>query len=275
MTLADLPACLALAEDRGWPPEAHKWRLLLAAGQGYGIDAPPGESGLIASAVVTSYTDAYRCVSMVLVAGRHSRRGLGRHLMRHVVAECAPAVTFLTATDYGRPLYEQLGFRTVGAVTVLRGRFTGTAPAAATAAVRPATAADLPGILAYDLPVFGADRTELLTRLPSFADRILVAHAPDGRLTGYAAAWPNVTTTVVGPVCADDLPTAQALIARLGSAAPLPIRFDADDRHPELAAWLRASGLSGGSRFSLMVLGAPDIPGDITRRFAPYSVALG
>ncbi|WP_059010020.1 GNAT family N-acetyltransferase [Streptomyces specialis] len=277
LTLADLPACLDLAADRGWPPEEHKWRLLLSAGQGYGLDAPPGDGGgLIASAVVTSYAGTCHCVSMVLGAARHAGRGLGRLLMRHVVAECAPATTFLTATDNGRPLYEQLGFKAVGAVTLLRGRFTGDVPGAGTdAAVRPATAADLPDVLALDRPVFGADRTGLLARLPSFADQFLVARAPDGRLAGYAAAWPNLTTTVVGPVCADDTATAQALIARLGSNAPLPLRFDADDRHPDLAAWLRANGLTGTSRFTLMVLNAPDIPGDFTRRFAPYSVALG
>ncbi|MDT0342191.1 GNAT family N-acetyltransferase [Streptomyces litchfieldiae] len=277
LTLADLPACLDLSADRSWPREEHKWRLLLTAGQGYGIDAPPGDpaGGLIACLVVTSYAADHRAIGMVLVAERHARRGIGRRLMRHALAECAPAAVFLTATDNGRPLYEQLGFKSVGAITTLRGPFTGTLPAAPGSTVRPATAADLPGILAYDLPIFGADRTELLTRLPSFADHILVAEAPGGGLAGYGASWPNVTTTVIGPVLADDLATAQALIAELAARAPLPVRFDVDDRHRELAAWLRASGLTGDSRCALMVLGAPDLPGDATRRFAPYSVALG
>ncbi|RKN43190.1 GNAT family N-acetyltransferase [Streptomyces hoynatensis] len=276
----DLTACLDLADDRGWGREEHKWRLLLSAGQGYGVAAPPGDphGGLIATVVATPYGADYRCLSMVLVARRHGRRGLGRRLMRHVLAECGTAAAFLTATELGRPLYEELGFKPVGALTTLRGAFTGAQPPGALpagAVVRPATAADLPDILAYDLPIFGADRTGLLARLPSFAAQLLVARAADGSLTGFAASWPNPTSTVVGPLLAEDEPTARQLLAALARQAPPPLRFDADDRHPGLAAWLRANGLGDSSRCTLMVLGAPDIPGDVSRRFAPYSVALG
>ncbi|GAB2912092.1 GNAT family N-acetyltransferase [Streptomyces mayteni] len=280
LDLADLTACLDLADSRDWTREEHKWRLLLTAGQGYGIDAPAGDplGGLIATVVVTAYGDDHRCLSMVLVAERYARRGIARHLMRHALAECGPATAFLSATEQGRPLYEQLGFKAVGSLTTIRGTFTGAVPppTGAASAVRPATAADLPAVLAYDRPVFGADRTGLLTRLPAFADRFLVAaDARTGRLAGFAAAWPNPSSVVIGPVVADDTATAQALIARLGAEAGRAVRYDVDARHPELGAWLRANGLGDGHDTTLMVRGAPDIPGDITRRFAPYSVALG
>ncbi|WP_234320495.1 GNAT family N-acetyltransferase [Streptomyces sp. SBT349] len=276
LTLHDLAACLDLAADRGWTREKHKWRLLLSAGQGFGIDAPPGDAhgGLIASVVLMPYTDTHRALGMMLVARRWERRGIGRALMRHAIAECGTATAFLSATENGRPLYEQLGFTAVGAFTTLRGHFTGAHRRASAHTVRDATAADMPALLAYDLPVFGADRTGLLARLPAFADRLLVAEA-GGRLAGYAASWPNETTTVLGPVLADDEATARDLIARLAAASDLPVRFDADDRHPALAAWLEGHGLARRSRCSLMVLGAADLPGDITRRFAPYSVAMG
>ncbi|WP_052847563.1 GNAT family N-acetyltransferase [Streptomyces avicenniae] len=277
---ADLDACLDLAESRGWSREAHRWRLLLVAGQGYGIDAPPDDpaGGLIAAVVSTPYTDAYRCLGMVVTAERYGRRGLARRVVRHAVAEAGGLPVFLTATPQGRPVYARLGFRTVGTTTTLLGHFTGARPAPApeAAGVRSAAAADLPGILAFDLPAFGTDRTELLTRLPSFADQFLVAEA-DGRLTGFAAAWPQPGATVVGPVVARDVATAQALVARLAEGAPAgpPLRYDLDARHPEMGDWLAANGLTGDTVCDLMILGAPDIPGDITRRFAPYSVALG
>ena len=285
---ADLEACLDLAEDRRWGRDERMWRLLLTAGQGYGIPAPPGDphGGLIASLVATSYGSghgashgsAYRCLGMMLVARRHERRGLGRRLLRHVLDQAPTAAAFLTATEQGRPLYEGLGFKAVGQLTTLYGAFTGEQPPGALpagAVVRPATAADLPDILAYDLPVFGADRTFLLARLPSFAEQLLVARAADGRLTGFAACRPNRPSTFVGPLLAEDETTAAQLITTLARQAPPPLRFDVDDRHPGLAAWLRANGLHPANRSTLMVLGAPDLPGDISRRFAPYSVALG
>ncbi len=54
LTLRDLPACTSLAYDRGWSPEEHKWRLLLAAGHGVGVDAPDGR-GLLGACTLTDF----------------------------------------------------------------------------------------------------------------------------------------------------------------------------------------------------------------------------
>ncbi|MEE1939561.1 GNAT family N-acetyltransferase [Streptomyces sp. TRM 70361] len=320
LTLGDLPACLDLAADRGWVRREHKWRLLLTAGQGYGIDAPaddssppaaPGAPGapeppgppepsepadrvrrkLIGVCVLTPYGPPPHVprgrpsasVSMVLVAGRHARRGLGRLLVRHALAEAGDATVFLTANDSGRPLYEKLGFTAVGTVVRLTGEFTGAHAADHRAGPRPdlrvrdATAADLPAVLALDAPVFGADRTHLIVRLPSLADRFAVAApgAPGAELTGYAARWPGGDAAVIGPVVAEDESTARALITELAAHAGGPVRIDADARHSGLRSWLRDRGLTERTAHTLMVHGAPDLPGDPGRRFAPYLGSLG
>ncbi|WP_237317967.1 GNAT family N-acetyltransferase [Streptomyces sp. JJ36] len=288
----DLPACLDLATARGWTREEHKWRLLLTAGQGYGIDAPDRPHALIGAFVLTPYgsTDpaapgggtAYTSVGMVLVAERFQRRGLGLRLMEHALAASGDAVPFLTATPQGRPLYEKLGFKPVGRLGILTGHFTPPPGAAApggarvgAATVRPATAADLRDVLALDAQAFGADRTELLARLPAFADRFVVAEDGTGTVSGFAAAWPNEDVTVLGPVVARDLPTAQALITDLGTHTTGPVRYDVDAHHSALVDWLRERGLDGAFPCTQMVHTASDLPGDLDRRFAPYSVALG
>ena len=278
LTPADLSACLDLADDLAWGREEHRWRLLLAAGHGYGIDAPADDpaGGLVAAVVRTSYADRWHAVGMMLVASRRQRRGLGRRLMRRVIEDAAGAPLLLTATDQGRPLYERLGFKAVGGIATVRGTFLAPPPEEAAGggvAVRPATAADLPEILAYDLSAFGADRTELLTRLPSFADRFLVARTPGGRLAGFGAAWPNVTTTSVGPLVADDEAVARALLTPLALDTPTPARFDVGDWHPELARWLAARGLVESGRTELMVHGVAEAPGALSRRFAPFTLA--
>ncbi|MGW4108259.1 GNAT family N-acetyltransferase, partial [Streptomyces sp. NPDC004976] len=208
LTLRDLTACADLSEDRGWPREEHKWGLLLAAGKGYGIDDPDG--GLVTACVVTEYGPQRQpvlgAIGMVLVAERHARRGVGRRLMRHVVAAMGTTPLTLHATPSGRSLYEELGFKVTGRAEMLRGRFL--PPGARQAvATRAATAEDLPAILRLDEDVFGADRTHVVTRLPAFADQLRVAEE-DGRLIGYAAAWPNMETHVVGPLIARDTATA-------------------------------------------------------------------
>ncbi|MFB7993511.1 GNAT family N-acetyltransferase [Streptomyces sp. NPDC056002] len=275
LTPRDLTACADLSEDRGWPREEHKWGLLLAAGAGYGIDDPDG--GLVSACVVTDYGPPNRptlsAIGMVLVAERHARRGIGRRLMQHVVEQADTTPLTLHATPYGRPLYEGLGFKVTGRAEMVRGRFTpgGPTPSVAT---RAATAEDLSAILRLDAEVFGPDRTHVLTRLPAFGDQFRVAE-DGGELIGFAAAWPNMDTHVIGPLIARDTETAKALVTSLAAGTDRPLRTDIDVRHEELLAWIKERGVESQAFNDVMTYGAPDLPGDWTRRFAPLTVAAG
>ncbi|MFD8810417.1 GNAT family N-acetyltransferase [Streptomyces sp. NPDC059627] len=275
LTPRDLSACADLSEDRGWPREEHKWRLLLTAGKGYGVDDPGG--GLVAACVVTEYGPGERphlgAVGMVLVAERHARQGIGRRLMQHIVSAMGTTPLTLYATPYGRPLYEELGFKVTGQSEMLAGPFTpgGPEPRVAT---RAASAEDLGSILRLDEEVFGADRTLLITRLPAFSDLLHVA-VDDGRIVGYAAAWPNMDTHVVGPLIARDTETAKSLISSLAARTDRRLRTDVDVRHEELLAWAKARGMASVAMNSVMTYGIAESPGDWTRRFAPLTVAAG
>ncbi|MDI6514965.1 GNAT family N-acetyltransferase [Streptomyces coelicoflavus] len=274
LTLRDLTACADLSEDRGWPREEHKWGFLLTAGRGYGIDDPGG--GLVAACTVTEYGPQERpslaAIGMVLVAERHARQGVGRRLMRHLVSALGTVPLTLHATPNGRPLYEELGFKVTGGAEMLRGRFVPGGPEPRTV-TRAATAEDLTTILRLDEEVFGADRT-LVTRLPAFADQLRIAEE-DRRITGYAAAWPNMDTHVVGPLIARDTETAKALISSLAARTDRPLRTDIDVRHEELLTWMKERGLSTVAPNAVMTYGITDLPGDWTRRFAPLTVAAG
>ncbi|MFF0108950.1 GNAT family N-acetyltransferase [Streptomyces hirsutus] len=277
LTLRDLSACADLSEDRGWPREEHKWGLLLSAGKGYGIDDPDG--GLASACVVTEYgpqeQPALGAIGMVLVAERHARQGVGRRLMRHVVSAMDSTPLTLYATPHGRPLYEELGFKVTGRAEMLRGYFLPDAGGPAVGvSTRAATAEDLPSLLRLDEEVFGTDRTRIVTRLPAFADQLRVAEE-NGRIVGYAAAWPNMDTHVVGPLIARDTPTATALLASLAAHTDRPLRTDIDVRHEELLAWAKNHGLESIAFNAVMTYGITEPPGDWTRRFAPVTVAAG
>ncbi|MFE9629113.1 GNAT family N-acetyltransferase [Streptomyces sp. NPDC006527] len=275
LTHRDLTACADLSEERGWPREEHKWGLLLTAGKGYGIDDPDG--GLVSACVVTEYGPQDRpvlaAVGMVLVAERHARQGVGRRLMQHVVTMMGTTPLTLHATPNGRPLYEELGFKVTGRAEMVVGHFVPEGPGSR-ARTRAATAEDLTAILRLDEEVFGADRTHVLARLPAFADQVRVAE-DNGRIVGYAAAWPNMDTHVVGPLIARDTETAKALLASLASHTDRPLRTDIDVRHEELLAWLKARGLESVAFNAVMTYGIPQLPGDWSRRFAPLTVAAG
>ncbi|MCX5377168.1 GNAT family N-acetyltransferase [Streptomyces sp. NBC_00091] len=288
LTTDDLRHCADLSEDRGWLREDHKWGLLLAAGNGYGIDAPDGQ-GLAAACVVTQYGDTrakpdLAAIGMVLVADRYARKGLGRRLMRYVCDDVLAGVPLtLHATPYGRPLYEELGFDTTGRAEMLRGAFRPEpdGPAAGLTSgpggvhVRPATAEDLQRIVRLDTEVFGTDRTHVITRLPAFTDRLLVAEDSSGALIGYAAIWPNMDTHVIGPLIARDTASAKALVSSLAAGTERHLRTDVDVRHEELLSWLKERGLESVAFNTVMTRDIPGLPGDWSRRWAPLTVAAG
>ncbi|MFB8084718.1 GNAT family N-acetyltransferase [Streptomyces sp. NPDC055992] len=278
LTRDDLAACADLSEDRGWPRDEERWALLLAAGTGYGID-DPDTKGLMASCVAVPYGPGMAAVGMLLVSGRHARRGVGRYVMQRVIEASGGTPLSLHATSAGRPLYEELGFVPVGRTIRLSGSFQPPAVPAplpldgAGLVIRSASAHDLRAMVQLDSVVFGLDRTHLLTRLPTFADHLRVAEE-NGELIGYAALSPSAENHAVGPLIARDTATAKLLVASLAEATDRPLRVDVDARHEELLDWLEACGLRSTTETTVMVLGGQSY-GDWTRYFAPLSLATG
>lgn len=267
LTPDDLDACLTLAKDRDWPPERHKWRLLFDVGVVYGVRDDAGR--VIATTVLTRYSGDLATISMVLVANRHERRGIGRALMDHAIAGAGGATIVLNATEYGRPLYERLGFVTVGRTFTHAGHFTGGGEHAS----RPARPADFSAIHRLDTEVNGADRKILIDRLPAFAAQVRAVEG-QGTITGYAAAWPNHGNTVIGPVVAESVAEARGLIADVAAGVDGPVRLDLDDRYPELHGWAVARGLELRTSTAVMAHGGA-LPGDRRRWFIPFMQALG
>ncbi len=277
--LADLPHCLDLAQDRSWPREERKWRLLLENGEGFGVDAPDG-GGLAGTVVLTRYGRTAAAVGMMLVASRYGGRGLGRRLLDHVLAEAGDATLFLCATEYGRPLYEKLGFETVGVIEARVGRFdAGDDPYGGPDPGRNSSrlaepGRDLAALCALDIEVFGADRSPLLARLFAFAEQVRVAER-NGEIIGYGAAWRSADRLFVGPVVAEDDETARVLITDLARDTDIRIRIDLDHRRQELISWIAGCGVPQSSTTSFMVHRGRALPGDRSRLVASFMSALG
>jgi GNAT superfamily N-acetyltransferase len=282
----DLKSCAALSVDRGWWPERAKWSLLLAASEAYGVDAPDGR-GLAGTVVLTRWGADRAAVGMMLIASRYGGRGLGRALMEHALRAAGEGTAVsLYGTGAGRPLYEKLGFKPVHKSVAFRGQFrVGPQPnnnrksgaragaAGSSGNVRVATEADLPAILTLDRAAYGADRERILTRLPAFADRIVVLEASEG-IVGYAAAWRTEPFTVIGPLMAPDGAAARSLITELAAHSTVAVRLDLDPDRSELPGWARARGLLPTERTVVMTRGDLTPRGIPESLFTPISVAM-
>jgi predicted N-acetyltransferase YhbS len=282
----DLRGCAALAVDRGWWPERAKWSLMLAACEAYGVDAPDGH-GLAGTVALTRWGADRAAIGMMLVASRYGKQGLGRALMEHALRAAGEGTAVsLFATDSGRPLYDKLGFKPVRRSVAFRGHFhlssqtkksaksEGRAGAAGSVGhVRVATEADLPAILTLDQAAYGADRGRILTRLPAFAERIVVFEADDG-ITGYACAWRTEAYTFIGPLIAPDGGAARRLVTELAAHSTVAVRLDLDPDRSELPGWARACGLEPTERTVVMTHGDQAPRGVPERLFTPISVAM-
>jgi GNAT superfamily N-acetyltransferase len=269
LSVGDLPGCLALARDRGWPPEERQWQLLFAVGTVYGLRGRNGDlAGVVA---LTRYGRELAAIGMLLVAARYGRQGLGRRIMSRALAEAGEATVFLSAAGSGRSLYEKLGFVPVATIHTLAGEF---APPGGTAGSRPAEQGDLPAIRELDSRCNGADRARLVRFLPGFTEHLRVVER-HGFITGYAGGWRSADQVVIGPVIAGSAGDAQTLVADIAGAVTGPVRLDLDGRHPQLREWATGHGLAPQASSAVMVQGSRPLPGDRARWFAPLMPALG
>jgi GNAT superfamily N-acetyltransferase len=139
-------------------------------------------------------------------------------------------------------------------------------------AVRVATEADLPAIIAQDRVKYGADRERMLARLPGFADRIVVFEASEG-IVGYAAAWRTEAFMMIGPLVAPDGAAARRLVTDLAVNSPVAVRLDLDPDRSELPNWARTCGLAPTERTVFMTRGDLTPRGIPEHVYTPYSVA--
>ncbi|MET8866106.1 GNAT family N-acetyltransferase [Nonomuraea sp. NPDC004580] len=262
----DLPLCQRLERDRGWSTDEAKWRLMFEVGEVHAVDAADGD-GLAGCVVVTCYGDRLAGVGMMLVAGRYGRQGLGTRLMGHALQVAGGRVVELTATRFGRPVYERLGFRPVGSLTITMGPMQGTA---CSPRVRVASPEDHAALLKLDAEVTGADRSKALTGLLARAERTVVT---DG---GFAVAWNAGPHRVIGPVVSPSEEAARELILAAAHGADRDVRIDLLDAYPGLRSWLAKLGpVQGPAVLPTMVHGARRPPGDRGRYVAPILISMG
>ena len=265
---ADLPAIVTLADGLDWRNEERRFGLLFEFAEVYGLAQPDGE--LIGTVTLTRYGSGLAAVGMMLVAKEHGGRGHGRALMEHAMSAAGDTMVVLFATAAGRPLYEKLGFVTLGVSTAHVGAYRG---AVATSTDRASTA-DLPEIIELDQAVTGSDRSRMLTAYLPFADEMRVVR-DGGAITAFGGRWSKPGQTVIGPLIAPDDVTALALADDLAAPATGPIRIDHGEEHPALGSWALDHGLPVVSTTSLMTNGGRRLPGDRHRWYMPVTLALG
>ena len=238
---AHLEGAVALSRQAQWPHRLEDWRMALAISDG--IVAIENGSRIVGTVLVTPYKDDAAAINMVIVDKAQRGRGLGRKLLEAVMQLAGARPLRLVATEEGPPLYEKLGFVATG--TVLQhegivGQLTAPAHVEPTY-VEPVRASDLPAIVALDRQAFGADREGLIASIAKVG-RFAVLRR-DNAVVGFAALRAFGLGEVIGPVVAQSLDEAKALISYFIAERPGAFLRVDTAAATGLGPWLAAVGL--------------------------------
>lgn len=181
-------------------------------------------------------------------------------------------LSLLDATSAGAPLYAQLGFVDVGSSTIAtsaRPR----APAALPSGVAHLAWPDLDALVAFDSPIFGAERRSILAHLvATFPDRTFAAHDKAGAISGYLVAQ----TRTIGPWIARTPAVARRLLdAGLSCTFAVPPRISVPCQNPEVVPLLAETGFELQQKLRHMQRGRRPRPGAGTAIYGLTSFALG
>lgn len=230
-----VPEALRLSQQVGWPHRREDWALTLSQSTGVVVC---NDDRVVGTALVSLFGDV-ATLSMIIVDEALRGQRLGRTLMAAIIARAEDRELRLVATQDGLPLYRKLGFETAGEIAQLQGIARAVPPD------RPVHegAADLGPLVALDRAATGMDRTDLLRRITA-EGTVLAAE------TGFAVLRDFGRGKLLGPIVAEDLGTAKALVAAASQThAGGFLRLDTPD--PELGAFAETLGLAhvgGGTR---------------------------
>ena len=212
MNANDAALGLTLCRFAGWNQLEADWLRLLSVNPGSAFVAER-DGVACGTGSVTCYGSELAWIGMILVHPDHRGRGVATALIRHslnYLRSVGVRCIRLDATDQGRHVYSKLAFEDERPIC----RYRGPKETGANAHDLPAIAEDeWPDVARLDSEAFGADRIFLLRLLArdGVSARVRTAEG----LRGYGFARRGFSAGFLGPIVADGLAVARALVSAL------------------------------------------------------------
>lgn len=264
MTGEDLPRSLALSVAEGWNQTEKDWRLLLE-GPGNICIVAEKDGNVAGTATALVHSEKVAWIGMVIVDKALRGQGAGKALMTHLINKLnhVPCIK-LDATPAGQPLYESLGF-----IPEYR-LFRMTKTSAGTINLVPRdihpeniTPEVAEEIITMDKGIFGVNRSYLLKKLlADYPDKAFYLRTGD-RPAGYILGREGSRFSYIGPLCADSLETARALISMsFRSLVNKHIALDVPEDKEKFIHWLESDSFVKQRHFVRMYLAKNPYPGN-------------
>ena len=258
MTRAELETVLDWAADEGWNPGLDDVSAFFAADPS-GFFVAEQDGRLAAAISVVNHSDSFAFLGLYICHPDYRGRGIGFTLWNHALEHAGARTVGLDGVPDQQANYRRSGFVLVSETA----RFEGTLSPVPNAALRPATDADLPKMIARCSAANGYEMERFLETWfrPESHRESVVLDGPAG-LSGFAT-WRRCRHGVkIGPLVADRLENATAL--RHGIAARLPAENFVIDVPREMSAVAepcRRQGMECAFSTARMYRGMPPKPG--------------
>lgn len=285
MVQEDVEAGLQLCRQARWNQLERDWAVFLEMNP-RGCFVADKEGKVVGTVATLCYESRFSWIGMVLVDQAYQRQGIGMQLLRQALEVLKNEETVkLDATPEGREVYLNLDFideyplsRMRSEVATpdlnpLRGRGSGPGYGAD---ARPILENDLPGLVAFDYGIFGADRKNLLEWMWRGALPYGFVVGSGDEIAGYCLAREGYNFTQIGPVAARDFGVARDLVsAVLNSCAGRSVILDALHFDKEWLSWLATIGFTEQRKFIRMYRGTNRFPGNLKNQFAILGPEFG
>lgn len=269
MSLADLDTALDWAAEEGWNPGREDAAAFLAADpQGFFM-AWDAERPVAAISVV-NHGPGFAFLGLYLCRPGHRGRGIGYALWQDAIAHAGDRTIGLDGVAEQQGNYAKSGFIRAGGTT----RHTGPVPAARSAALRPATPADIPALIAAEARASGVPKPAYLTAwFTNTATRTTWLLETEDGIRAFATARLCRDGAKIGPLVAGTEDEAHGLLAHAAAAYGPDLVLDVPSGAPRLQAVARALDLAPGFQTARMYRGPVPPPG--SDLCAPATLELG
>lgn len=265
-----LPQALLLSQQMGWLYRLEDWQFAHQLGEGFALEL--GER-LIGTAMGWHYGDAFASVGMIIVDNGFQGLGYGARIFDALLESAGSRSVILNATREGLNLYKRRGFVQIGETKQHQSVPLPASAEPLDSRVHEAKPSDLPLITRLDEEGAGMPRDALLASLARHG-RLTVIREGEA-IKGYAVSRPFGKGYVIGPVVAENIEDACALIEH--AIRQLPGSFVRVDTGSDtgLSPWLTARGLELVGTEIFMVRGTAPRASGQCRKFALCSQSLG
>lgn len=250
-----------LSASVGWDYDEQEINTVITSGKIYGHKNAEGK--IVSSAAIIPYDTDLASIGMVIVNKDYRGLGLGKKVTQKCIDSVSKETSImLISTEEGKPLYENLGFKTVDYVHKLlcESFIPNKLIVKKEGTLERYNSNDFNELIELDSAAFGDKRSKFLLNRINQSKQCLVVKDQTGKIIGFGLSILGPLNLILGPIVAPNFETAALLIKELASKHRGNLRIDVPSGNNELMSFLEKCGFAKTSEPPIMIKNSMNMP---------------